>query len=240
MSIHGTYATISMADIVFQAKNELDLENMSQWDLFFMTEGEEALRHLNCQSLVVKKQEIIEICEGQTPLPCGLYKFLGLRFYDQRNGACQKVVYADTMFLNSCGCSQWGFPSGETSWFTKEYFAAMQIQGGKMVFVNGHQFDHATIAYLGFNVDADGKFVIYENYVRAIKAYLKYRFLQKRPMHFGNFTPQLRNEARMEWEAQKRWSKGEDNTMNADYYRREIMAAMTALIVSPTIPTWTY
>jgi len=44
----------------------------------------------------------------------------------------------------------------------------------------------------------------------------------------------------MEWEAQKRWSKGEDNTMNADYYRREIMAAMTALIVSPTIPTWTY
>ena len=235
--IHGTYAQVSMDEVVQQAKSELDIENTTQWDLFLQVEGEEAVRSLNCQSLVYKKQECIDICEGQTPLPCGFYKFLGLRFYDQKMGNCQKVIYADTMFLDAQGCNQWGFPSGETSWFTKNYFTAMQIVNGKMSFVNGHGFDKAVIAYLGFNVDDNGHLIIYEHYVRAIKAYMKFRFMLKKPM---NYAAVQRQDAQQEWRAQKRFVKGEDNAFNADLYRREIMAAMTALIVSPTIPTWTY
>jgi hypothetical protein len=235
--IHGTYARVSMDEVIQQAKSELDIENTTQWDLFLQVEGEEAVRNLNCQSLVYKKQKCIDICEGQTPLPCGFYKFLGLRYYDQKLGSCQKVIYADTMFLNAEGCNNLPFPAGETSWFTKNWFTAMQIVNGKMSFVNGKNFDKATIAYLGFNVDENGHLIIYEHYVRAVKAYMKYRFMMKKPQ---NYVRMQIDDAMAEWKAQKRFVKGEDNAFNADLYRREIMAAMTALIVSPTIPTWTY
>ncbi len=113
----------------------------------------------------------------------------------------------------------------------------MQIVNGKMSFVNGHGFDKAVIAYLGFNVDENGHLIIYEHYVRAVKAYMKYRFMMKKPQ---NYVRMQIDDAMAEWKAQKRFVKGEDNAFNADLYRREIMAAMTALIVSPTIPTWTY
>ena len=54
--IHGTYAQVSMDEVVQQAKSELDIENTTQWDLFLQVEGEEAVRSLNCQSLVYKKK----------------------------------------------------------------------------------------------------------------------------------------------------------------------------------------
>jgi hypothetical protein len=66
---------------------------------------------------------------------------------------------------------------------------------------------------------------------------MKYRFMMKKPQ---NYVRMQIDDAMAEWKAQKRFVKGEDNAFNADLYRREIMAAMTALIVSPTIPTWTY
>ena len=57
MSIHGTYSQVSMADMIFEAKVELNVENTSKWDSIMKVWGEEGTRHLNCQSLVVKKQE---------------------------------------------------------------------------------------------------------------------------------------------------------------------------------------
>lgn len=229
-SIHGTYDTIPLDDIIQNAKADLDIENTDLWDLRFSIWAEDALRSLNCQSLVSKKQECIEICDLKTPLPKGLYKFLGLRYI--KDGVCTPTIYADTAFLNSECCSN--VNGGDGLW-VQNYFQAMQIQDGFMYFSNHNQFDEAVIAYLGFNVDSEGRILIYTRYKRAIEAYLRWKYMKKKRGKYsrGEWSDEYR-----EYCNQVAWNKGEDNSIGFNNYRREVQQSWLSLVVSPLINTF--
>tara|TARA_R110000868_G_scaffold164338_1_gene396834 strand:- start:11 stop:712 length:702 start_codon:yes stop_codon:yes gene_type:complete len=229
-SIHGTFDTIPLDDIIQNAKADLDIENTDLWDLRFSIWAEDALRSLNCQSLVVKKQECIDICDYKTPLPKGMYQFLGLRF--MKDNACTLAIYADTAFLNSQCCLQGTAGDG---WYIQNYFEAMQIQDGFMYFSNKNYFDSAVIAYMGFNTDDQGRLVIYTRYKRAIEAYLRWKFMKKKR---GKFTRAEWSDEYKEYCNQQSWLKGEDNSIGFNNYRREVQAAWLSLVVSPIINTF--
>lgn len=224
--IHGTYATVTLDEIIQSAKGDLDIENTDLWDLKFNEWAEDALRSLNCQSMVVKGMECLDLEDCKTKLPCGFYKLLGLRF--KKDGACSLAVYADTAFLSECGCNvNSNYELGLYSYTNLNYF---QINGGYIHFQNGIDFDQAVIAYLKFNVDSDGRIIIYEHYKRALTAYLRWKFMKKKSLIY---TRAQAEDERREWIAQQAWIKGEDNSQDFNEYRMQIQEVWNSLVVSP-------
>lgn len=233
----GKYAEIGMGSVVARAKLQLRLIDNSNDDFLEFLIGE-ALDHLDCSSELVKKICEIGVCDRTAKLPVGFVKFLGLRFncdadFDTNTNPVDNqifnrlrqipMVYADTNFLNQCGCNTTGFTD-----FTNTF----QINKGFIHFNFDPDVDSVTLAYLGLNVDSFGNTLVYQRYERALMNYACFMFA----MAFkDDFTVYQIEMFRKTWTEQRAKLMGLDRMDEAENDKLEIAALMLTRLVPPTI-----
>ncbi len=219
------FDTITIDEIIASTKMQLRITDTTTSDDYFELMANEALRHLNCLSLFKKRQCTMDIVDLKSKLPKGFQRILGLRFSSTNvsgNENCYNLVYIDRKFLNSCGC--------DTSAFNlANYVDSFQMQHGYIYYNSDIGATEATLAFMGLNLDEYGRLIVYEDYERAIRAYLCWMFTQAYPEDFKEATTERYGRT---WKAQKAFLKGEDVQEDFRQNKYEIGKIFNGLLVS--------
>lgn len=215
----GNYQpTLGIDAVITSIKSQLKIEDSSS-DIWFTKMVNEGVRALDILTLFKRKIEVLEVRNNIACLPCGFLRMLALRF-----GAppyCGTAIYVDIPFANYCGCNniESGGDWGGIFAFSNSY----QIQGSNIVFNQAQNFSvngdfipqpitNCTIAYFGFDVDAEGLFNVYADMERALTAYVCWKYAMQ---NFREYPTAIRAEYRQEFSAQKKWLKG--NAVYTDF-----------------------
>jgi len=229
-----TFSYIKVDEIVARAKMQLRLGDASHDD-FLSVLAQEALNSLNALSQLVKKQVCLTF-EGTTAkLPQDYVRYLALRLdtandttndpiQNQLLNGCQMYLYADTAFLTQCGCDA----SGATDWSR----GGFQINAGYIHLNSEVEVLEATLAYMGLNVDEDGKAIIEERYERGVSAYICYMF----SLAWVEKTNQyVIEEYKNIWMAQRGKIIGRDAAQSFQVDKRSIQNMWGAFLISPIV-----
>ena len=222
----GRFSTITVDEVLASAKMQLRLTNTTEFDDFLEILINEALRSLNCLSLLEKRQCDLDIIDLKSELPVGFQRLLGLRFLKTNSVSgddiCFNLLYVDKKFLNDCKCNT----SGRNLVNFTETF---QIQQGFIFYNSDIGATEVTLAFLGFNVDEFGRIEIFERYERALRAYACYKFTLSYPEDFKESTTQRYQN---EWRAQKQWIRGDDMQNDFMKNRWEITKLFNTMLLS--------
>lgn len=226
----GRYTEIGIDQVISRTKMQLRLVNTTEWDDFFEVLIEEALRSLRPLSMYKKQQCEIELVNRQAKLPKGFYQLLGIRYNmpaitGDENSVCTTALYVDKKFLSDCNCDV-------TAGTIYDYYAGFQIVGQYIHWNTDLEDTTMTLAYYGFNLDENGRIVIYEDYERALMAYACYKYTQSWP---DKYPQSLRMEYNAEWVAQRAMLRGEDVAFHFKCDKKEISAAVRALATSQAV-----
>lgn len=226
------YNTISVEECISRAKMELRISDTTEHDGMLEILVREGLGSLNCINQLTKQQCNLTADGCTMELPKGLVRFIALRSKAWKASdpadktprpICDRFIYADTDFLNSCGCSGNGF---------SDFRIGMQINKGFIHFNEDLGITEATIAYLGMWMDKDNKPVIFERFERALSAYACWKFTRS----WDDKYTQYRIESyQREWINQKDFLRGKAVSDEFNQQKREISELMRALIVSPIV-----
>lgn len=232
------YESISVDQVISRAKVQLRLIDSSN-DLFLEMAIFEGLDHLDCASELSKMCCEIEVCDGVAKLPKGLVRFLAMRIphHEEHHnhsgeptatprggfGHNQLYIYADTDFLNNCGCNgKWN-----------NFFRTFQINKGYIHLGNNHfNVDKVTVAFLGLNVDEFGNTLIYRRYERALMAYACQMYALAFKSEYTNYEVEM---YRKTWVEQKNYLKGQDRMAEFELDKVEISALMLTRLITPII-----
>lgn len=232
------YETIVVDQVISRAKVQLCLLDSSN-DLFLEMAIFEALDHLDCASELSKECCEIDVCDGIAKLPKGLVRFLAMKIphhtEDHKHneeptatprggfGHNQFLIYADTDFLNKCGCN------GRYN----NFFKTFQINKGYIHLGDNHShLDKIMVAYLGLNVDEFGRTLIYKRYERALMAYACQMFMLAFKSEYTNYEVEM---YRKTWVEQKNYLKGQDRMAEFELDKLEISALMLTRLITPRI-----
>jgi len=228
----GRYSEISIDQVIARTKMQLRLVNTSEWDDFFEVVIEEGLRALRPLSMYKKQQCTINVVNRQAKLPKGFYQLLGIRYNipavtGESSSVCATALYVDKKFLSDCNC--------DTSVFSGaiyDYYSGFQIVNGYIHWNTDIEDTEMTLAYFGFNLNENGRLVIYEDYERALSAYACYKYTQS----WSDKYPQsLRMEYNAEWVAQRANLRGEDVAFHFKCDKLEVSRAVIALATSQAV-----
>lgn len=222
---------VSVEDVISRIKFDLRLSDTTEHDLGFEILIREGLGSLNCLTQLEKKQCNLEVNDCNVALPDDLVNFIALRpktwvSTDDATSKplCGNFIYANTQFLNNCGCSLVGLSN---------FSESFQLNKGYIHFNDDNSaISEVTIAYEGLWKDKEGKRVIFERFERALTAYACWKFTrswnEKYPQHITESYHQ-------EWVLQKDYLKGQDVARDFQNNRREISELMRAWIVSAAV-----
>ncbi len=171
----GTYYKVPLHDVIFEAKQYLQILDNTTDDDFLEILAWRAVRRVNGISSYKTEVRELEVCNGEVSLPKDMFRFLWFRICNpdagdhERDGGSNPVanpynyVYADIPFLNDCGCGQ-----GDNS--IQNAYSIVRINNGRLVFNNRRDlvFDKVRIAGIFYNTDKDGVFVVNDNMVPSI------------------------------------------------------------------------
>jgi hypothetical protein len=226
---------ISVEEVIARCKVGLRIQDTSEWDSFLEILIREGLGSLNCINQLQKKQCTMTLEDGKIKLPKDLVRFLALRpkswlpsteenpITSNFPGNCGRFIYADTTFLDSCGCDNLGF---------RNFNSGFQINNGFIHFNSEVDIDEATIAYLGMWLDADGKPAIFERFERALTAYACWKFTRSWPEKYNQY---IMSSYQTEWVNQREKLKGMAVKDEFEQNRVFITGMMRSLIVSSTV-----
>ena len=231
----GTFSTIGLEDVISRAKIQLRLGNTTEYDDFFSICSYEALDSLNALSQLIKKQCPLTFEGSTAELPKDFVRYLALKLEiadsdtndpinNQLLNGCQMFLYADTNFLNNCGCDT----NNALDWNR----GGFQINDGYIHLNSSSEVTEATLAYLGVNVDKDGKTKIYERYERGIAAYICYKFTLAWSENYNQY---VINEYKQEWMAQRSKLIGQDVAQSFQNDKREIQNIWGSMLVSKAV-----
>lgn len=227
----GIYNTIGIEQIIARAKAQLRLTNTSEYDDYFTMMSYEALGSLNALSQLTKKSCPLHFTDSVAELPKDFVRYLAVRIdvapdtdadpiSAQLNG-CQSFLYADTNFLCDCDCDCTGVSQG-----------GFQIQNGYIHLNSEIDVLSAHLAYLGLNVDENGKSVILEKYERALASYCCWKFTMSWNEQFNQY---IIDEYKQEWMAQRGKIIGQDAAQSFQNAKREIQDIWKAMLVSKSV-----
>jgi len=229
-----TWSTISVDEVLVNAKAKLRIGDSSQDDfltlLFF-----EALSSLNAYSQLKKENCPLTFQGSTAKLPDNYVRYLALRLdtasdttndpiQNQIFNGCQYYLYADLNYLNNCGCDT----TGALDWNR----GGFQISNGFIHLNSEVEVISATLAYMGLNVDANGKRVIFERYERGVSAYLCWKYALT---WFEQFNQYVIDSYQQEWMAQRGKLIGIDNAQSFQQEKRQIQNIWGAMLVSPIV-----
>ena len=164
----GTWDETTYESVIAEAKEELNLEQTSDYDAFLERMIDEALRGIDDLQMFESATCSIPIIDGIAQLPSDFIRLFGARF--SSNGNCETIPYIERDFINDCGCQ--AYPV----WNRGGY----EISGGNIIFhVADQPYDEIHIGYLKRRTDDYGRAKLLLSHAVACKAYAKYRFCQK-------------------------------------------------------------
>ncbi len=237
---------ISIEEVISRAKVRLKIGNTSEYDDYLEMSISEGLRHLDMLTLYVKKQTILEIQDSKAQLPCDFMKLLGMRILKTVlttsfiNGKmvsnvpipiCSPIFYVDKTFLNDCACN-----NIDGNNILQNFRDTMQIVNGYISF-NSNSIDEGkvSIAYMGLNVDQQGKILIYPEYERALTYYAMSQFQEDILM--DNRSIALADRNYQKFVAQKAWLKAGAWKDEFQRTKMEIASMVNALVQDMSV-TW--
>lgn len=222
----GRYTEIGIDQVIARIKMQLRLVNTTEWDDYFEVVIEEGLRSLRPLSMYKKQQCKLEIVDRKGKLPAGFYQLLGIR-YDlpvvggEESANCVTALYVDKKFLSDCGC--------DTATGTiYDYNMGFQIVGQYVHWNTDISDTTMTLAYYGFNLDENGRIVIYEDYERALMSYACYQYTMSWP---DKYPVSLRAEYNAQWVNQRAMLRGEDVAFHFTIDKREVGNVFRALAI---------
>lgn len=228
-------ALIPIADVLARTKADLRMMDSTEQDGYLEILLREALGSMNAISQLQKKQCTSSVEDSKMQLPKDMVRFLALRpkswlpstesdpITSNFPGYCGRFIYADTTFLDSCGCDNMGF---------RNFNSGFQINNGFIHFNSEVDIDEATIAYLGMWLDADGKPAVFERFERALTAYACWKFTRSWPEKYNQYTQES---YRTEWVNQREKLKGMAVKDEFEQNKVAITAMMRSLIVSSAV-----
>jgi len=230
-----TFSTISIEEVITRAKAQLRLGNTAEYDDYFSIMVYEALGSLNALSQLIKKQCCLTFQGSTAQLPKDYVRYLALKLdvapsttndpiANQVLNGCQMFLYADLSFLTQCGCNV----GGALNWNR----GGFQINNGFIHLNSDIEILEANLAYLGLNVDEEGRSLIYERYERAVASYLCYMFSLAWAEKFNQYVIE---EYKRTWQAQKAKMVGQDVAQDFQDNKREIQNIWNALLVSKAV-----
>lgn len=223
---------VSIDDILSRTKADLRLMDTTEHDGYLEILVREALGSMNAISQLQKKQCTLTVEDAKIKLPKDLVRFLALRpkswlpstdtnpITSNFPGNCGRFIYADTTFLDSCGCDNFGF---------RNFNSGFQINNGFIHFNSEVDIDEATIAYLGMWLDKEGKPAIFERFERALSAYACWKFTRSWTEKYNQY---VQESYRMEWVNQREFLKGLAVKDEFEQNKVYITGMMRSLIVS--------
>lgn len=163
------YAEITYDQVIASAKMMLQLQNTTDHDPFFLLMADEAMRSIDDLKLYEFQTKDLPLTDGTAPLPCGFMRVMAVWFTDANGRRCTPAPYIQRNIANWCDCDTSGCPSLGTSF---------QLNGNHIVFSNPSAIDatEVTMAYLGIRMDENNMPIIPESHLRAVRAYLIYRY----------------------------------------------------------------
>ena len=220
--------------VIARIKADLRIMDTTEHDTYLEILLREGLGSVNAISQLVKDQCDLKVSDCKVELPKGLVKFIALRSKTwlpsdsttdtSSNPPCQRLLYADLDFLNSCGCSTNGLNS---------YKSSFQINKNYIHFNDDDsQLDEVTIAYLGMWLDENKKPVIFERFERALTAYACWKFTRSWSDRYNQY---VIDSYQREWVNQKDFLRGIAVSDEFNRNKREISEMMRAWIVSPIV-----
>lgn len=232
----GVFAEDSLMAFVSVAKSQLKITDQDS-DINFDRLANEAVRHLDCLSIMVKKECELKVSNGMAKIPNGYTKLIGIRVGNNQCGWWGQMIYVDVPFLRSFGV--------ETNY---PYLCSTQgmyeIQNGViMIYSNPGGVDREGVpipitdirlSYWSFNVDSKGMMIGHDNYERAVAAYICYKYCLQNPEQYNQY---IIEEYKQEWIAQKRFVKSVDSQNQFNNTKRQMASVMNAWISSKTWST---
>lgn len=221
---------IKITEVVARAKAQLRLssaEDDARLQIFI----EEGARSLGTLSVFRENYDTIDVVDNKAELPCGFYKFLGVRPVDEDGCYCNDLTYVDTIFANQCCCD-----SGSTASILRNccgYEMLFKIIGN---YIHLHSPTTATklqLAWLGYNTNDEGLIMIEARYERALANYAMW---MEALSPGSSISRDMRNEYRDIWIAQKEMIRGQDQVRQWDlekYWIGETL--LNRIYISPRI-----
>ncbi len=227
------YSLVSEEDVISRIKFDLRLTDTTEHDTHFEILLREGLGSMNCISQLQKKQCDLPVEDNKVKLEGDLVRFIAARpktwtvSEDQEENPlrCATLIYADTAFLNQCGCDC----NGVTNYRGMNGF---QINKGYIHFNSDTSITSLTVAYQGMWLDENGKRAIFERFERALNAYACWKFTRSWPEKYSFNTQES---YRMEWANQREKMKGMDVKTEFEENRVYIAGMMRSLITSPIV-----
>lgn len=232
--------SITSEDIIFEAKFLLRLRDTTDHDADMDILIEESLRHLDNIDTFDYCNYVFEVTDNKIKLPKGFKRWGTLRFTElaASNPAAyispivipqpfNQVLYVDFPFLTSCEIT----PQQLQQNGMIPYTTLCKIKGNYIVFNSNitSVYAQGELAYIGLAKDDNGRLLIKDDYTRAIKAYLCWKFSSAYPERYDRNQKQ---EWMEEWKAQKSWLKGEASKENANRNRWVITNIMRKIRVN--------
>jgi hypothetical protein len=192
----------TLEDVISAAKDQLNIADTQEHDDYLENLAQEAMIHLGDMANTLVKLERFDIIDGTVCLPKGFIKLLGMGVYDET--------------INPYNLTNVNYELGQGRGRDDFY-----IQNGWLVFnfpdrVEGNK---VILLYQTRNLDCNGLYYIFDYQIRAVKAYLCFRYAQKFPERYMR---DIRTEYRMEWTAQAAHCRSLTAKKNADENQHKI------------------
>ncbi len=237
---------ISIEEVISRCRVRLKLGSTAEYDDYLEMSISEGLRHLDMLTLYVKQQATLDIQDNKAELPCGFMQLLGARFLKTVltttfvNGhmvnnvpipVCSPVFYVDKKFLSDCGCNM-----NDSNSILQNFRDTMQIVNGYIHFNSGNiESGKLSIAFMGLNVDQNGRILIYPEYERALTYYAMSQFQEDILM--DNRSIGLADRNYQKYVAQKAWLKG--GAWKDEFQRTKLeVASMASALISDQTVNW--
>lgn len=229
-----TFSTISVEEVIARIKMQLRIGD-SSFDDYFSVMVYESLNSLNALSQFIKKQCQLTFEGSTAKLPEDYVRYLALKLdvandttndpiANQILNGCQMFLYADLNFLTKCGCDT----NGALNWNR----GGFQINQGFIHLNSSVEVLEATLAYMGKNVDKDGRSVIEERYERAVSSYCCYMFTLAWAEKYSQYVIE---EYKRTWQAQRAKMIGIDSAQSFQNDKRAIQNMWNAFFVSKAV-----
>lgn len=231
-------------DLMYECKSALRLGGTIDHDADMEIYINEAVRHIDSLDIFEDQSCVIDIEDNKVRLPDGFAHFIGLRFVELTEAARSlnedavppaaplpqlfyDMVYLDFKWMMDCGIPDNSLRDTRM----RAYETVLKIRGRYIIFNNNISgtYSKAQLVYAGLAKDDMGRNVIHDDFKRAIKAYVCYRFAQ---VYEDRYSAAFRTEHNAEWTSQKKWLKGKSQEESANRNKWNINRIMTRLHVN--------
>jgi len=222
----GIARPIKIADIMFEIKEDLGIENSTTYDSIVFRQIYYGALALDSRATYIKKSVSMDVVDYRFRLPNGFIRVLSIEIPVEENTnrrSSDYVLYYDSDMASGSGFT--GDSAGYQAWNQLG-----QIVGEYFVFNTEFLGSRVCMTYEGLNLDEDCMITLTRDQVMAISAYVKFQMATMKRCASLFLKGAVEMHGR-EWVAQKSYLQGEAFLREADNAKTQIKDMFTAMFV---------